>query len=484
MSSFFNQPKAFYTLFMLEIWERFGYQSLSAVLVVYLTSDIMGFSKIDAISIYAAFSALVYAFIVMGGYIGDVILGAKRTIILGLIVLLLGYILLAVNNPHTIYYALSFVCIGTGLFKSNPSSLLSKCYDKDDTGGLTNGFTLFYMAINIGSILGIVIVPTVADAYGYTYGFTIAVFAIIMSIATMVGFSFTMKHISSHAGAKPLNIKYLAIVIIGIVLMVFVVEALLEHLLLAKSIVVLTFCVSLLICIYLIITHHEVSYRTKMILALILMFEAIVYKISYIQMGTSINFFAINNTDHSIFGLTINAAATFQALNPIWIVLLSPILASYYIWSAKRGEYELRVYEKFSIGMMILSFSFIILYTSKYFANDQGILSAYWLVGSYFFQSLGELLISAIGLSMFAQLAPAKLNGFMIGVWWVFLAFASILGGQVAELVEPAGSEHASTVATLINYTNVFLYIGISVFAFSILMFALSPIKKRMLNAS
>jgi POT family proton-dependent oligopeptide transporter len=133
--------------------------------------------------------------------------------------------------------------------------------------------------------------------------------------------------------------------------------------------------------------------------------------------------------------------------------------------------------------MMILSFSFIILYASKYFANDQGIVSAYWLVASYFFQSLGELLISAIGLSMFAQLAPAKLNGFMIGVWWVFLAFASILGGQVAKLVEPAGSEDASTSITLINYTSVFLYIGLSVFVFSILMFALSPIKRKLLKA-
>ena len=126
MLALFRQPKAFYTIFMLEIWERFGYQSLVAILVVYLQTDGIHLSESTAIATYAAFAALVYAFIVIGGYIGDSILGAKRTIVLGLIVMLSGYVLLALTTRETTVWGLACICVGTGLFKSNPTSLLSK----------------------------------------------------------------------------------------------------------------------------------------------------------------------------------------------------------------------------------------------------------------------------------------------------------------------------------------------------------------------
>ena len=481
MPKLLNQPKAFYTIFMLEIWERFGYQSLVAILVVYLQVGSIQLTESEAIATYAAFAALVYAFIVIGGYIGDSILGAKRTIVLGLIVLFCGYVLLVFEDKESTLWGLSFICVGTGLFKSNPTSLLSKCYDPKDSGKISNAFTLFYMAINIGSLLGTLIIPTVARAYGYSSSFIIISIALLFALATFVGFAFTMKHISTHAGNKKLNYSYLALVLIGIVGMVCLVKALLGYIFIAKLIVILTFIFCVIVYLYLTFKYKKDGYFYKMILVLILLSEAIVYKISYMQMALSINLFTIKNTDHTILGFVI-APETFQALNPFWIFVLSPILAIYYVRSSKT-KFDLNVYSKFSVGLFVIGLSFVLLYISKFTAHN-GVISAYWLFGSYALMSMGELFISAIGLSMFASLAPARVNGFMVGVWWVFMAFASILGGLVAQAIAITKEEAATMnlMTSLTNYTNLFLYIGIAIVMVSFVSFGLSPFKKILMN--
>lgn len=481
MLKLFNQPKAFYTIFMLEIWERFGYQALVAILIVYLQYGSINLSESSAIATYAAFAALVYAFIVLGGYIGDSILGAKRTIILGLIVLLLGYFLLVFQNKESTFWGLSFICVGTGLFKSNPTSLLSKCYTNSDSGQISNAFTLFYMAINIGSLLGSLAIPTVARTFGYSSSFIIISIALMFAIATFVGFGFTMKHISTHAGAKKLNFSYLIWVIVGVTVMICIVKWLLAYLVIAKLIVIFSFVSCLFIYVYLAFLYRKNGYFYKMMLALILMCEAMVYKISYIQMASSINLFTIKNTDHSILGLTI-APETFQALNPFWIFVLSPLLAMYYVRS-RNTKFDLSVYTKFSMGLLVIGFSFMLLYVAKFTAHD-GKISSYWLFGSYGLQSMGELFISAIGLSMFTQLAPPRVNGFMVGVWWVFLAFASILGGLVAQAIAINKDQVSSMshVTSLNDYTHLFLMIGIGITIVSFISFGLSPIKKRLMN--
>ncbi|MED7789187.1 oligopeptide:H+ symporter [Francisella sp. 19X1-34] len=236
MSNFFNQPKAFYTIFMLEIWERFGYGALVAILVVYLQIGGIHLSESGAIATYAAFAALVYAFIVLGGYIGDMILGAKRTILLGLIILLSGYALLVFEDKESTLWGLSFICVGTGLFKSNPTSLLAKCYVDSDSGKISNAFTLFYMAINIGSLLGMLMIPTIAKNFGYSSSFVVISMALILAIVTFIGLGFTMKNIHTYADGKKLNYKYLFFVIVGVAIMIYIVKFLLAYILIAKLI--------------------------------------------------------------------------------------------------------------------------------------------------------------------------------------------------------------------------------------------------------
>ncbi len=472
-----KQPKAFYLIFMLEIWERFGYTALLSVITLYLTKDLELSSK-DAFILFGAFASLIYAFIVLGGYLGDKILGAKRTILLGLFVLVAGYCLMVLNNKHFVYYAMALLCVGTGLFKSNPSSLLAQCYSQNEVETLHNAFTLFYMAINIGSTMGLLFMPILAAKYNFSVVFGAAVIGILLSILTFIIFGFTLKEIGTEADKLKLNLKYLLISIAGIIVLVKIVSYLLNYVMFAKYSVTITFLICTLIYIFLTFKVKNEGFFSKMILALILMTEAIVYKIAYIQMQTSINFYTINNASHKIFGIDLEPAS-FQALNPIWIIIMSPVLAYYYVY-AKKANKALSIHNKFAIGMLLISFAFMVLYLSKYFANSQFIVSGYWLVLSYLLQSTGELLISALGLAMVAQLVPQRFIGFVIGIWWIFLAFGSIIGGIVASFSSPVITTDKFILMN--NYTNVFLWVGILTFAFTLLMFSLSPFKSKLLN--
>ncbi|MCF6764594.1 oligopeptide:H+ symporter [Thiotrichales bacterium 19S3-7] len=218
--------------------------------------------------------------------------------------------------------------------------------------------------------------------------------------------------------------------------------------------------------------------KSKMILALILMSEAIIFQILYEQMQTSINFFAINNVKHTLLGFNVEAQS-FQALNPFWIILLSPILSYFYIWLKKKNIIY-NIYNKFASGMLLCGLAFIVLYLSKFLSSDQGIVSSWWLVLSYFLQSTGELMISALGVAMVAELVPAIISGFTMGMWFMFLSVGNLLGGYVAStmgLPEGKISSHYS----LTVYTSVFFYIGLIAIVVSAIMFYTSKYKKRMI---
>ncbi|TNF65482.1 MAG: alkaline phosphatase [Gammaproteobacteria bacterium] len=473
----YKHPKAFYAIFMLEIWERFGYMAVMAILALFFTKS-LGISQSNSFILFGAYTALIYTFIAIGGYVGDSVIGAKRTIVLGLLFLLCGYILLGTGEKALIYYGLSFVCVGTGFFKSNPSSLLSKCYDRSNPELLHNAFTLFYMAINIGAFLGIFFSPIIAAHYGFRASFIASALGMILALSTFIYSRKFLSHIGTEAGKKSLSYSKLVITIIGGIIAVFIVTFLLENVILAEAVLIIMF-----LCVigwYLSISFFKASGKEKsrMMLALILMSEAIIFQILYEQMQTSINFFAINNVEHSLLSFSVEAQS-FQALNPFWIILLSPILSYFYIW-LKKKNISYNIYNKFASGMLLCGLAFIVLYISKFVSSDQGIVSSWWLVLSYFLQSTGELMISALGVAMVAELVPAIISGFTMGMWFVFLSVGNLLGGYVASTMGlPKGN--VSSNYSLGVYTSAFFYIGIIAVIVSGIMFYTSKYKKRMI---
>lgn len=471
--SAFKQPKAFYLIFSIELWERFGYYGLQGIIAVYLVK-MLGMSEAESITLFSSFFALVYGFVAIGGWLGDKVLGTKRVIMLGAIILALGYTFIAYSG-HSIfwvYLGMATIAVGSGLFKANPSSLLSTCYAKDDPR-LDGAFTLYYMSINIGSFFSMLATPWLAAKYGWSVAFSLSVVGMLI---TLVNFMFCRKWVANH-GSKPdfapLQFNKLLLVLAGVVVLVSFSVWLLHNQEIARwALAIIT------LVIFLIFAKEAFAMegiaRRKMIVAFILMLEAIVFFVLYSQMPTSLNFFAIHNVNHSALGITFEPEQ-FQALNPFWIMVASPILAMIY---AKLGD-RMPMPHKFAIGMVLCSCAFLVLPLGASFANQQGIVSIHWLVFSYALQSVGELMISGLGLSMVAQLVPQRLMGFIMGAWFLTSAGAAIIAGKVAALTA-VPSDITDAHASLAIYSHVFMQIGIATAVIAVLMLLTAPRLNRM----
>lgn len=477
MQSLFNQqPRAFYLIFFLELWERFGYYTVLGILAYFFVEQ-LGFSESQSFYTFGAFSALVYGLVSIGGYIGDKVLGTKRTIVLGIITLALGYLALALADKKTVFWALALVCVGNGLFKANPSSLLAKCYKAND-GRLHGAFTLYYMAINIGSIFALFLGPTVSEHFGWHSAFFLSFIGLTLALVNYVYSYDSVAKVNFGADCKPLNYLTLFFVLVGMILVVALCAYLLRNVNLAKQLlIIIGFTI---LCIYFKYLWAEQGLdRKKMIVALVLMFEAIIFFTLYQQMPTSLNFFAIHNVKHQFLGFSLNPQS-FQVLNPLWIMLLSPMLAWIYTHLNKLKK-DISTAHKFALGMTLCGVSFTLLYFTRFFADSNGIVSSWWLVGSYFFQSIGELLVSALGVAMVAELVPAAISGFIMGMWFLTASIAGFSGAYVASFTAPPKGI-VSGVETLDLYSNVFLSIGLVTLSISLVMWLIAPFLSRMIE--
>lgn len=475
----FQQPRAFYMIFFLELWERFGYYGLQAVLASFFVKS-LGMGDAESFTIFGAFSAMVYGYIAIGGYIGDKVLGTQRTIVLGALTMMTGYFLmgLAGVDKLMVYIALACVAVGNGLFKANPASLLSKLYDQNDPR-LDGAFTLYYMSVNIGSFISMILVPILGGKYGLHIGFYICGIGLIVAIANFLFFRHLVRETDSPAGLQPMHFGKLAIVIVGIFATIGISTWMLTNLSVAHTLLLIVGCTVFGIFFKEIIKSKGAE-RSKMTAALILMIEAIAFFTLYQQMPTSLNFFAIKNVEHAILGMEISDPESFQALNPFWIMLVSPIFAYLYSYYGSRGK-DLSMPGKFAAGMVLCAISFLILPLGAKFANAQGIVSVWWLVASYFFQSVGELLISGLGLAMVAKLVPQRMIGFTMGAYFLTTAISGVTGGWVATLTAaPKGV--TDPLQTLPIYSKVFLQIGEVTAVIAVIMILTVPMLRRMIE--
>ena len=475
MSTLFDkQPRAFFMIFMLEIWERFGYYTVQGILTLYFIR-FLGFSDETAYYTFGAFSALVYGMIAIGGYVGDNLLGTKRSIVLGLATLALGYALLAMATPHSVFYALACICVGNGLFKANPGSLLARCYEDNDER-LHGAYTLYYMAVNIGSIFALIIGPNVSKHFGYSYAFFASFIGMLLGLAN---FWFQRKHIQaivSPADERPLRWQLAAGLLVAMCAAVIMAAYLLQHALIAKRFVWLVILVVL--AVYVVYMRREtVPVARRMLLACILMAESVAFFVLYQQMPTSLNLFAVNHVHPFLLGIHIDPQS-FQVLNPIWIVTLSPLFAWSYRKLHQRGVVFATPY-KFALGMFCCGVSFFSLYFSRFFYDAHGMVSPGWLVLSYALQSCGELLVSALGLAMVAELVPRRISGFVMGMWFLSTAVAGFLGATVASYTA-LPKDMMPGVDSLMLYTQVFSYVGLSALLLAVGLFCIAPYLTRL----
>ena len=460
--------KPFWVIWGVELWERFGYYGVQAILALYFVQQ-LGYSESQSFYVFGSFAAFVYGFNWLGGYIGDYYLGSKRTLALGAIILMLSYAGLALASHKTVFYALAAVVVGNALFKANPSSLISKMYAKGDPA-LDGAITMYYMAVNVGSLFSMWLTPIISVKYGWSYAYWFCSFGLLLGLLNYFIFKRILKNIDSKIGHEPMKLGRLLIVIAGSIVAIFLIAQLLPHTALCTGMVYLVSSLALLYFLKIAFSLKGVE-RKRMLIAFILILQGVIFFVLYNQMPTSLTFFAVHNVNKYFLGLNI-LPAQYQDLNPLVIVIMSPILAWFY------KKVKTTHATKFCLGMTLCSSAFIVLYIAKFSAVN-GIISSWWMVATYYFQSVGELLISALGLAMVAELCPAERSGFVMGVWLLTSMLAGPISAWVGALTAPPNINIITPEQSLDIYAHVFLEIGVVTGVISLVMWSIRPILNR-----
>ena len=474
-----SRTMGFTTLFLIELWERFGYYGMTAVVVLFMVQQ-LGYTDDRANLTFGAFAALAYTVPALGGWIGDKLLGSRRTMVLGALILALGYIGLAIpNHPGLLFPALGLVAVGGGIFKANPANMISKLYE-GDAAKIDSAFTMYYMAVNIGATASQLATPLIAIKFGWHAAFMVCAGGLVVGILNYFAMSRYLRHVGSEPDFQPVNVKRLVLVLIGIVVGIVLVTFIIQNRTVARGTVVLGF-VTMLAIFGIMMGKGSERERKGLIAVLILTALGMLFFIFYQQMSTSLTLFSLRNVELNFFGYDVPAGQV-QALNPIWVFLLSPGLAWLYTRLGKGEGGDFHISTKFAMGFAVLSIGFFIYGFSSHFASE-GKVSFWWMISGYGFQSLGELLISGLGLAVIARYVGPSLRGFIMGVWFLATGISQYLGSYVATFASVP--QHVTNpVDTLPLYANLFTKLGIVAVVGTVIAAAVIPTMKRLSAAS
>lgn len=487
-----SKTRSFSTVFLIEMWERFGYYGMQALIIYYMVQR-LGFSDTRANLTWSAAAALIYVAPAIGGWIGDRVLGTRRTMLIGAVVLALGYALMVVPSEDAsfLFFALGVIVVGNGLFKANAGNLVRKIYEGDDSQ-IDSAFTMYYMAVNLGSMISMLLTPWVKDYVNANYGnelgwhvaFAVCCVGLAVGLANYFAMRHTMRHVGSEPDQRPVEAGKLALVLLGSVATVAASAYVLNYENVARAFVWAAGLVVAGIFAYLIAAgkRHE---RPGLIAALILTVQTMFFFIFYQQMSTSLNLFALRNVDwnFSLFGMHLWtwSPAQFQAFNPIWIFILSPVLAWIYASAGKAGK-DLPIATKFALGFAAVALGFFIYGVADHFTTAPGKTSSWIMVWGYGAASLGELLVSGLGLAMVARYVPERMGGFLMGAYFVASGISMYLGGFVANFAS-ISEDVTDPVLTMPIYTGLFIKLGLAGVACTVVALACLPLMRRLTKA-
>lgn len=428
-----SQPKSLRILFLTEMWERFSYYGMRALLVLYLVQS-QGYSAFEAMHIYAIYTGLVYLTPVIGGYLADHYLGQQKSILIGGITMMFGHLFMA--NPSTLNLALGLLIIGNGFFKPNISSLLGGFYLTNDARR-DGGYSFFYVGINMGAFIAPLLIGYVGEVINWHYGFVLAAVGMFMGL---LHFSLNQKQIASDdltQRSRVLRYKEwwqvmaLALLNIPIVLLVLTLHPLLtiyQNLIWLSIFLIVTYVVLKKRSLFQAVPSHDL--KRIMYIAILSLF-VIFFWVGFEQAGGSLTLFAHEKIDRQIMSFVI-PASFFQSVNPLIIIFLGPLMAN--IWlRLDRSKLRMSTPQKMGSGIMLLGLGFLLL--SVVSQNQDSKISLWWLVMVYFCHTLGELCLSPIGLSMVSKVSPKKLVSIMMGFWFLSSAIANYMAGRLPELL-------------------------------------------------
>lgn len=481
-----QQPVGLRTLFFTELWERFSYYGMRALLVLFMVTPTeqggLQFTTGEAAIVYGNYTMAVYMLAIPGGFIADRFLGAPRAVLIGGMIIALGHFTLAMHDSAAFYAGLVLVALGTGLFKPSISALVGSLYDRDDERR-DSGFSIFYMGINIGAFLAPLVTGYLAQGSGFKaglasagfeptsswhFGFAAAGVGMVLGLVVFLRQISLFQAIAQRADNGPdepgqdgtaWRDSVLIVLGTGLLAAAMVISdrdgfGWLRAVVLSAPVIGIIWFAT------------RPSAELKRIAAVLVFFlAAMIFWAIFEQAGLSIALFADQLTLNQVAGVAF-PSAWYLALNSLFVILLAPFFAALWI---KLGSAQPSSPVKFALGLGFLAASFLLMVPAALLTVD-GRVSPWWLVGLYFLQTVGELLLSPVGLSTMTKLAPVRATGLVLGIWFLGSAFGNKLAGVLG-----AGFQSTDAIAL----SHFFLHQAILVGAAALFLLALTPLVKR-----
>lgn len=479
-------PKQLWYLFTVEMWERFCFYGMRGVLTIFMADKLLGLalSDKDANLKYGAIQAFVYAFTFLGGIFADKILGFKKSLLFGGIVMIAGNLLIAFSPQHFFYLGITLSIIGTGFFKPNISSMVGELYKEGDPRR-DAGFGLFYSGINIGALLGgaVCVYFGTSKDYGWSYAFLSAAVVMFLGLVTFV---ITKKSLGPIGDSPLLHLPKTKrttkeiIVYIGALISIPLIFIMIKNTDYTDYFMYTIGPLAILYFMYETYLEKDSKAQKKLIAAFVFILFSVIFWAFFEQSGGSLALFAKDNLHHNLLGFESNPNIINNTANSLFVIIFSPILGLVWLAMAKK-KIEPNTVIKFGLGFLFLAFAFYVFYYTKFFADSKGLTSLNIFTIAYFVITFGELCLSPIGLSIMTKLSPKRLSGMMMGMWFLASAYGQYAAGLLgAGMSSP--DENASLTTKLYGYTGGYYQLAIYALIAGILLIVISPLIKKLMQ--
>ena len=485
---FLGHPVGLYILFLTEMWERFSYYGMRAILVLYLVAEVgienagLGWSNEDALALYGWYTMFVYVASIPGGIIADKIIGQKKAVFVGGMLLVAGHSVLAIEALWAFYTGLTLIVMGVGMLKPNISTMVGGLYPKDQQDKRDMGFYIFYMGINLGAAASALLVGYIGETIGWHYGFGLAGIGMALGQLTYWYGQRYLTHVGNlvideRDESEKVDGNLIASIfksnnsIIGFVITlcmgiyVWQVQGSLDYGLLIMG---LAFAVGVAIVVY---NDGDRVEKDRILVTYLSFLIIIVFWGSFEQAGGLLNVYAAQKTDLVLSENFTVPASWFQSVNAIFILIFATLVGSFWVWWKNRKKESSSLF-KMAIGVIIMGWGFFFMSAASMQYDAEGLSSMHWLVLAYLFHTIGELCASPVALSFITKLAPERWMAFMMGAYFA----ATGLGNKVAGLLGESATEMG-------EFT---IFTGIAVFCtiFGLLVLTIiKPLKRLTHNA-
>ena len=454
-------PRQLWYLFSIEMWERFCFYGMRGMLAVFMVEKLL--MEDGAVNLqYGAIQAFIYIFTFVGGFFADKILGFRKSLFWGGTLMAIGGFSIAFAPVDMFYIGTCFTIIGTGFFKPNISTMVGYLYKEGDSRR-DAGFSLFYAGINLGALLGGILMIWVGKYYSWGLAFALVGIVMLISITTLF---FTTFEIATYIGS--LAIMPLILILI-------------KNTHYTDMFMLIAGPLTLLYVFYE-MTHHTWEENKKLIAALIFIVFSILFWAFFEQSGGSLSLFALNNIKHDLAGIPMDPNIVNNSSNSLFVIIFAPLLGLLWVWLSKR-KMEPNSVLKFGLGFLLLGLGFYVFYSTVGFATPEGMTSLEIFTIAYFVVTFAELCVSPIGLSLMTKLSPNRMQGLMMGMWFLASGYGQYVAGLLGHGMSVPGTD-ASAMEKLIAFTDGYKTLAIYALIAGAALLILAPFVRRLMGTT